>query len=154
MLPYISQEVFTENHVILYYICKNQDWAWMERFIRPCLDCCKKFSGDTGVRGFRYLHLLKIVIETQVTRAYHLRAECFQHLEILFPTSGAYLSSTHIDENVSFLAVFLLVTLCFPIPIEVAPKLTNNMIQMSKHMVFSNDENAQLFFNKMNSMLQ
>lgn len=128
----------------------------MERFIRPCLDCCRKFSGDTGVRGFRYLHLLKIVVETQVTRAYLLADECFQHLEVLFPTSGAWLSSTHIDENVSFLAVFLLVTLCFPIPIEVLPRLQShtNLIEMSRNLVFSDDKRSQSFFNKMNSMLQ
>lgn len=76
---------------------------------------------------------------------------------MLFPneTRQVWLSSTHIDENVAFLSVFLLITLSYPIPTDIKHLIVGEkpLIEMTKNFVFFNDEHAQLFFTKMNDML-
>ena len=112
--------------------------------MRPALDSTKRFAHETGVRSFRYLHLLKILVQSQATRAYVLTDECFQYLDRAFPTSA------HIEEHVSLLSVFLLITICFPIPKGIVNIEQQNLIEMTKHFVFYNDDRAIRFFTNMN----
>ena len=71
-----------------------------------------------------------------------MKDECFEYLDKAFPTSA------HIEENVSLLSVFLLITICFPIPKEILHMINKSkpLIEITKHFVFFNDDRALQFF--------
>lgn len=174
VLPYITQEMFYDYHLAFFDMFKNQDLHQVYPTVRLCLDTCKQFCEDTGVRGLRYLQIMKvqcishlispiqIFMSSQGYRAFPQTSECIQYLLKHIPDVPEKLSlwpsSTHIDEHVSLLSTLMLYTLCLPIPLkEYKAHLQKtdsvDMIIQSDSFGFLNDKQLGTFFTQLNNML-